>query len=201
MSPLAAPLVVLTGPIGSGKSTVGRLAVSGLSLRFVPEDVDSRPEDRRVLARYYKAVQRHAEALRAGTPDAASIAEARGVVYETQEHFIRKRSALLREGLAEGVGCLVERHPSDDIEIFSRRSLEEGLLDAAQFAALERLFATELAGIPRPLLTIFLHAEPARLRERIRRRGPPHEAAILRADTAYLAQLDRFYRAPLRRCE
>lgn len=200
MSPRATTLVVLTGPIGSGKSTVGRLAVSGLSLRFVPEDVDSRPEDRGVLARYYRAVQQFEEAASAGGGSPAALAAIREVVARTQEHFIRRRAALLREGLREGTGCLVERHPSDDIEIFSRRNLEKGLLTPSQFAGLERLFATEIADIPEPILTIFLYADPTRLRERIRRRGRPQETELLRPENPYLEELDRLYRGWFERC-
>ncbi len=194
------PLVVLTGPIGSGKSTVGRLAVQGLSLRFVPEDVDSLPEDREVLARYYGAVLEFEEERGARSADAAAIAAAREVVYRTQEHFIRRRAALLREATRGHAGCLVERHPSDDIEIFSRRNLEKGLLTEEQFADLERLSARELAEVPEPALTAFLHAEPARLRERIRHRGRPQEADLLRTDNPYLEELDRLYRSWFERC-
>jgi deoxyadenosine/deoxycytidine kinase len=194
MSPREPILVVLTGPIASGKSTVGRLAVAGTSLAFLAEDVDSLAEDREILARYYAAVEAFAILRRDGsTAGAPSEAELRNTVRKTQEHFISQRAALLRDRLRTGRGGLSERHPTDDIEIFSRRNLEEGLLTQAQFADLERLLDRELASLPRPSLQIFLHAEPARLRERIRHRGRPQEAELIRADNPYLEELGRLY--------
>lgn len=188
-------LVVLTGPIASGKSTVGRLAVSGTALAFLAEDVDSRAEDREVLARYYRAVEAYGPLRRADPSFAGSGAdEIRETIFRTQVHFITRRSAILRRHLSGGEsGGLSERHPMDDIEIFSRRNLEQGLLTPAQFADLGGLLERELAGIPPPALQIFLHCDPTRLRARIRRRGRPQEAELIRADNPYLEELGRLY--------
>jgi deoxyadenosine/deoxycytidine kinase len=187
-------LVVLTGPIASGKSTVGRLAVGGTSLAFLAEDVDSMAEDREILARYYTAVEEFATLRRdRSSAHATRAAELRETVRLTQVHFIRQRAAVLRERLRGGRGGLAERHPNDDIEIFSRRNLEQGLLTAEQFASLEQLLGEELAGIPAPSLQVFLHAEPARLRERILHRGRPQEAELIRPDNPYLEELGRLY--------
>jgi len=189
-------LIVLTGPIASGKSTVGRLAVTGTPLAFLAEDVDSLAEDREILARYYAAVEGFEALRREGAPadDARAIA-CREAVFKTQEHFITGRAALLRERLRAGRGGLSERHPTDDIEIFSRRNLERGLLTREQFADLERLLERQLSGLPSPALQIFLHAEPGRLRERIRRRGRPQEIELIREDNPYLEELGRLYEA------
>ncbi|MFN0150366.1 MAG: deoxynucleoside kinase [bacterium] len=197
-----APLVVLTGPIASGKSTVGRLAVGDTSLAFYPEDVDSRAEDRAVLARYYDAVARYAEIR---DPLAASnrtlVEAAREAVHATQVHFITRRASLLRGALVGGRGGVAERHPRDDIEIFSRRNLREGLLTEEQFASLETLLAHEMADVPEPVLHVFLHAETAALRQRIRRRGRAQEADLIRPENRYLEELNALYEDWFRRCE
>lgn len=197
-----APLVVLTGPIASGKSTVGRLAVAETSLAFYPEDVDSRAEDRAVLARYYAAVAQFAEIRDpSSATQASAVRAAREAVEATQVHFIRRRSALLRGALREGHGGIAERHPRDDIEIFSRRNLSQGLLTREQFASLEALLARELDGIPAPALHVFLHAETAVLRERIARRGRPQEGDLIRADNPYLEELNALYEDWFARCD
>jgi deoxyadenosine/deoxycytidine kinase len=211
MSSLVPALVVLTGSIGSGKSTVGRLAVAETDLDFIAEDVDSLEEDRRVLDSYYAAVAEFSRAAaesgaqRGGRADRSRSAprppeRIRAVVFDTQAHFIRRRSATLRERLAAGRSGLAERHPNDDIEIFSRRSLEQGLLRAADVEELRRLAARELDGVPDPSLAVFLHADPIRLRERIARRGRPQERDLIRADNPYLDELDRLYADWFERC-
>jgi len=197
-----APLVVLTGPIASGKSTVGRLAVGGTTLEFYPEDVDSRSEDRAVLARYYAAVAQYAGIRDPGSPAAAPLVRsAREAVEATQVHFIKRRASLLRSAMHGGHGGVAERHPRDDIEIFSRRNLSQGLLTEEQFSSLEALLARELAGVPDPALHVFLHAETTVLRERIRRRGRPQENDLIRPDNPYLEELNALYVDWFRRCE
>jgi deoxyadenosine/deoxycytidine kinase len=196
-----ARFAVLTGPIASGKSTIGRLAVQGTSFPFVCEDVDSSPADREVLARYYRAVQEFETlASAAREPDAGALAAARAVIFRTQEHFIRKRAVPLRGRALEGHGGLVERHPSDDIEVFSRRNLAKGLLTEDQFAALGKLMEAELTGVPPPMLTIFLHASPGRLRERIRLRARPQEIDLVDPGNLYLEELDELYERWFARC-
>jgi len=194
-------LVVLTGPIASGKSTVGRLAVAGTRLAFLAEDVDSRAEDRDVLAGYYDAVAE----FQAGGSDGASVPAARAeaireTIFRTQVHFITRRAAILRHHLRGEGGGLSERHPMDDIEIFSRRNLQQGLLTPEQFADLGRLLALELTEIPPPALQIFLQCEPAHLRTRIRKRGRPQEAELIRRDNPYLEELGRLYDEWYERC-
>jgi len=193
--------VVLTGPIASGKSTIGRLAVEGTAFPFIPEDVDSLSEDREVLAGYYRAVAAFEELLAdARTADPALVAAAQEAVFRTQQHFIGRRAARLRASAREGVGGLVERHPSDDIQVFSRRNLSRGLLTIDQFASLEAMMESELAGLPSPILTVFLHADADRLRERIGRRGRPQEAGLTRPENSYLEELNALYTSWHERC-
>lgn len=204
VNPNSVRFVVLTGPIASGKSTIGRLAVLGTSLPFIPEDVDSREEDRQILTGYYDAVAAY-ESLAAGTgaPHASfpTVEAVREVVLRTQEHFIARRAGRLREQVRAGIGGLVERHPSDDVEVFSRRNLEKGLLTREQFESIVGMMEHEMSGVPAPTLTIFLHADPAQLRERIRRRGRPQEVDLLRADNTYLEELNALYERWQERCQ
>jgi deoxyadenosine/deoxycytidine kinase len=193
-------LIVLTGSIASGKSTVGRRAVLETRLRFIPEDVDTHEEDRRVLDAYYTAV---ADFAREGAGKAASsrtTEDIRAVVFATQAHFIRRRAATLRRHASEEGGSLVERHPYDDLEVFSRRNVEQGLLAGHDLVELRRLAEDELKGVPPPALVIFLHADPARLRERIARRGRSQERDLVRPDNPYLDELSRLYADWFARC-
>jgi deoxyadenosine/deoxycytidine kinase len=162
--------------------------------------VDSREEDREVLRRYYGAVEEFETLDAAARGAEARVDACRAAVLATQEHFIRRRAALLRSALREIAAGLAERHPTDDIEVFSRRNLERGLLTAAQFEALTRLMAAELGDVPAPRLHLFLHAAPARLRERIRARGRAQEADLLRAENPYLEELNRLYEEWHARC-
>ncbi len=196
-------LIVLTGSIASGKSTVGRLTVLETDLRFIPEDVDSLDADRRVLDAYYAAVADFARGAPPGGTGSGSCRtteDIRAVVLATQAHFIRRRAATLREHLAIGGGALVERHPYDDIEVFSRRNVEQGLLSATDLDQLGRLADSELNRVPAPRLVVFLHADPLRLRERIARRGRPQERDLVRPDNPYLDELGLLYAGWYERC-
>ncbi len=190
----ASELLVITGPIASGKSTIGFRVADESDFRFFPEDVDSASLDREVLARYYRAVEIF-DQLKSRDDEAsrARMEEARQHVYETQVHFIRKRSEILRRIVAEGAKAVVERHPWDDIHIFSRRNVNYGLLTAGQFESIYWLAEAEIQGIPAPRVMVFLSASPGSLRARIEKRGRVQEKELLAPDNPYLEEIAELY--------
>jgi deoxyadenosine/deoxycytidine kinase len=194
---MAAPgLLVITGPIASGKSTIGSRVGAETGLTFFPEDVDSHPADRDVLERYYRAVEAfESPGVREEPGAEARLRKAREDVYETQVHFIRKRAAILRRITAAGRPAVVERHPWDDLHVFSRRNLDRGLLAPEQYEALCALAEREIAGCPAPRLIVFLCADADSLRRRIRKRGRPQERDLLNPNNPYLAEIAALYEA------
>ncbi len=190
----ASELLVITGPIASGKSTIGFHVAKESDYQFFPEDVDSASLDREVLARYYHAVEVFNELKeRTDARSRAGVEEARRHVYDTQVHFIRKRSEILRRIVAEGAKAIVERHPWDDIHIFSRRNVNYGLLTGDQFEAIYRLAESEIEGIPSPRVMVFLAAELQNLRGRIEKRGRVQEKELLSPDNPYLEEIAGLY--------
>jgi deoxyadenosine/deoxycytidine kinase len=186
--------LVITGPIASGKSTIGFRVAEESRFRFFPEDVDSALLDREVLARYYRAVELFERLKDSGDDESrAARHEARRHVYETQVHFIRKRSEILKRIVAEGTRAVVERHPWDDIHIFSRRNVNYGLLTRDQFEAIYRLAEAELRGIPPPRVMVFLSARPRNLRARIKKRGRVQEKDLLSPENPYLEEIAELY--------
>ncbi|MCK4546174.1 MAG: deoxynucleoside kinase [Candidatus Eisenbacteria sp.] len=186
--------LVITGPIASGKSTIGFRVAELSDYEFFQEDVDSSPVDRDVLARYYRAVELFNNLKDRTDPiSRKAVEEARRDVYDTQVHFIRKRSTILKRIAAEGIRAVIERHPWDDIRIFSRRNLNYGLLTAGQFDSLTELVRTEIEGIADPRVMVFLSAAPSNLRARIARRGREQERELLSPDNPYLEEIADLY--------
>lgn len=187
-------LIVITGPIASGKSTIGALVAEESDFQFFPEDVDTAPLDREILARYYRAVEVFDRV--GGLDDRASraaVEEARRDVYATQVHFIQKRSLILEQIVREGRRAVVERHPWDDIHVFSRRNLKYGLLTPEQFDSLRQRVETEIRGIPAPRAIVFLCAQPGSLRRRIANRAREQEKDLLSPGNPYLEEIAELY--------
>jgi len=65
-------------------------------------------------------------------------------------------------------------------------------IDAQEFELFERLFKIMYPVLPQPELLIYLHAQPKRLLENIRKRGRTFETKI---DAAYLTKIDSAYLA------
>jgi deoxyadenosine/deoxycytidine kinase len=190
----ASELLVITGPIASGKSTIGFQVAEESDFTFFPEDVDTAPVDREILARYYDAVEIFGELKdRDDAHSVRRLEEAQRHVFETQIHFIRKRSEILKRIVAEGAKAVVERHPWDDLHIFSRRNVNYGLLTRDQFESIYRLAEAEILGIPIPRVMVFLSAEPRNLRARIRKRGRIQEKELLSPDNPYLEEIAELY--------
>jgi len=187
-------LLVITGPIASGKSTIGFLVAEDTRFRFFPEDVDTSPLDREILARYYQAVEAfHGVRDRGDASSRAALERARDDVYDTQVHFIEKRSSILETIARGGIRAVVERHPWDDLHVFSRRNLRQGLLTAEQFESLKRLVTARIQGLPEPRVMVFLSAKPGNLRARIVKRGREQEKELLSPDNCYLEEIGSLY--------
>lgn len=155
--------VVVEGPIGAGKTTLARRLAARLSADLVLEQ----PAENPFLSRFYQDMPRYA--------------------LPTQLFFLFQRARML-EPLAQP-------------DMFGRAVVADFLLDKDPLFARITLSAEELAlylkiyealrpRAPAPDLVIYLHARPATLIERVKRRAAGFERGI---SEEYLAMLAESY--------
>ena len=155
--------IVVEGPIGVGKTSLAKR----LAERMEAETLLERPEQNPFLARFYQDMPRWA--------------------LPTQLFFLFQRMNQLRElaqlSLFSGVTVadfLLEKDP-----LFARLTLA-----SEEMALYQQIYDTLKLQVPQPDVVIYLHAEPAVLAERVRRRAAEFERGL---STDYLAVLAEQY--------
>ncbi len=156
-------LIVTEGPIGAGKTSLGRLLADELGARLLLEVVEENP----FLEGFYRDPERYA--------------------FGTQTFFLLSRYKQLQE-LTQG-SLFYDATVAD--YLFDKDFILASLnLQGDEWELYQTLYTQLSPKLPRPDLTVYLRASPELLLERIARRGRPFEQDI-KAD--YLRRLGRAY--------
>lgn len=155
--------IVIEGPIGVGKTSLARRLAATLGAELVLEQAESNP----FLERFYR--------------------DPAGAALPAQLHFLFQRvqqlTALRQDDL------FATQHVSDYL-LEKDRLFARVILDEAEFALYEQIYARMVTDPPRPDLVVYLQAPVDVLLERINRRGIRSEQFIERT---YLEKLNDAY--------
>jgi deoxyguanosine kinase len=155
--------IVIEGPIGVGKTSLARRLAATLGAELVLEQAESNP----FLERFYR--------------------DPAGAALPAQLHFLFQRvqqlTALRQDDL------FATQHVSDYL-LEKDRLFARVILDEAEFALYEQIYARMVTDPPRPDLVVYLQAPVDVLLERINRRGIRSEQFIERP---YLEKLNDAY--------
>lgn len=149
MEGVTAPFLVVTGSVGSGKSTLVRRLAVHFEIPYFPE----RPEDNPFF----------------GLPDENSL--------QAELWFLNESIAACRAASSRA-GGVVERVPAEHLEIFAAHRCNEGWLSPRERSLLDETYAAS-GPLPRPPdLLIHLELGPETARDRVRQRQRRGEEAI-----------------------
>ena len=165
-------LLGVAGMVGCGKTTLARGLTSRFGLQLALESVDA---GNPWLGKFY------------GSADGM-----RAYGMHLQLHFLATRFAAMRRMRAAGGSWVLDRTWYEDAEIFARGLVEQGYMNADDWALYQQLYA-ELLHAPAarpPRLILYLHGPLDTILERIHTRGRPHERD---ADPEYFVRLHARY--------
>jgi deoxyadenosine/deoxycytidine kinase len=159
-------LIGLSGPVGTGKSTIVTDLASHLGFKAWPERVAGNPFFTRFLD---------------GKAEWAFCSQAAFLINATED---------AANARGEGVGGVLERPPQEMLGVFVRTLAEDELLNPHEVRLLTELVALSerLSGVPDVL--VVLRATPETLLERIRARGATDKNAYSPGD---LEQFSKAY--------
>jgi deoxyadenosine/deoxycytidine kinase len=155
--------IVIEGPIGVGKTSLAHLLAKELNAKLILEKAEENP----FLKEFYKDPGRYS--------------------FQTQIFFLLSRFRQLQELRQVD---LFERCILTDYFFPKDRMFASINLDPSELALYDQLYRLLNPEVPVPDLVIFLQAESAVLKERIRQRGFDYETPILED---YLESVNRAY--------
>jgi deoxyadenosine/deoxycytidine kinase len=143
--------IAIEGPIGVGKSSLGKILAQKYASRLVKEEVEGNP----FLERFYENPRKFA--------------------FQTQLFFLLSRYRQQRE-LAQGdlfeAGLVCDYTLAKD-KIFALINLEDD-----EISLYESIYKLLVSTLPKPDLVIYLQARPEVLLSRVRKRGIAYERNI-----------------------
>lgn len=165
-------VILISGNISAGKSTVSELLAEHLGVRLFKESVDDNP----FLDQYYKDGERWA--------------------FTTQVYFLCRRLDDIRKALADD-NYILDRSIYEDKEIFANIQFENKLMTLAEYQTYLHLFDTmmaelnELALERRPDLLIHLEGSIETILHRWKKRS--RECEMQDGMVEYLTDLNKRY--------
>lgn len=148
----SSPHIVVTGPLGVGKTSVAELLAAALGIAPRLHDFMKNP----YLPLFYE--------------------DSRAWSFRSQMFFFAQ--ALADHQTARAFGGIQDYSFYDVHKIFSRSLASQNLLDSTEFGILEAMFNATNGLLSPPDLAVVLLASPAALKDRITRRGRPLEQSV-----------------------
>ena len=159
-------LITVVGNIGAGKTSLTNALARELGWQAGYEVVQENP----YLSDFYGDMRRWS--------------------FHLQVFFLSQRFAQHQALVEAGTPSVQDRSVYEDLEIFCRALFRQGFLDARDLAQYEDLHRQLVTLIAPPDLIIYLRADTATLKRRIRIRNRDFEQTI---DPDYLALLNELY--------
>jgi deoxyadenosine/deoxycytidine kinase len=162
---LSEPVIVFSGNLAAGKSTLASLVGGELGARVFPESTADNP----FLSRFYQ--DRSTWAL------------------QLETYFLARRSRQLLDASEAAVPAILDRSFYES-RIFIESGWDSGLVPPDSYAVLRELEGALGRLLPRPALLVYLHAPVPVLYGRLRTRARPFERSV---GLSYLSDLQARY--------
>jgi deoxyadenosine/deoxycytidine kinase len=158
--------VIISGNIGSGKSSLTGLLSKQLGWKAFHEVVDNNP----YLEDFYYDMKKWS--------------------FHLQVFFLSKRFKHHQEIINDSCSVVQDRSIYEDVDIFARNLYEQGLMEPRDYRNYSELFGIMVDFLNPPSLIVYLQASVDTLLQRISLRGRDYEQKISKE---YLLQLNALY--------
>ena len=159
--------VIISGNIGSGKSSLTQLLSKQLGWKAFLEREDDNP----YLKDFYFDMKKWS--------------------FHSQVFFLSKRFKHQQEMTDNPCSVIQDRSIYEDVEIFARNLYEQGLMETRDYHNYRELFEIMENFLTPPHLIIYLQASVSTLKKRINQRGRNFEKEI---SVNYLERLNKLYK-------
>ncbi len=158
--------IIISGNIGSGKSSLTKLLSKRLGWKAFYEVVEDNP----YLADFYYDMKKWS--------------------FHLQIFFLSKRFQHHQTIVRDPSSVVQDRSIYEDVDIFAKNLYEQGFMDSRDYHNYRELFSIMVDFLSPPNLIIYLQASVNTLKKRIALRGRDYEKKISRD---YLEQLNALY--------
>jgi len=158
--------VIISGNIGSGKSSLTELLSEQLGWKAFHEVVEDNP----YLEDFYYNMKKWS--------------------FHLQVFFLSKRFKHHQEIVNDSCSVVQDRSIYEDVDIFARNLYEQGLMEARDYHNYSELFGIMVDFLTPPSLIVYLQASVDTLKQRISLRGRDYEQKISKE---YLSKLNILY--------
>ena len=158
--------VIISGNIGSGKSSLTELLSEQLGWKAFHEVVEDNP----YLEDFYYNMKKWS--------------------FHLQVFFLSKRFKHHQEIVNDSCSVVQDRSIYEDVDIFARNLYEQGLMEVRDYHNYSELFGIMVDFLTPPSLIVYLQASVDTLKQRISLRGRDYEQKISKE---YLSKLNILY--------
>ena len=161
--------IIISGPIGCGKSTLAQFLQALTGFKIYDENIDNHP----LIQNFYKDMKKHA--------------------YELQIFLLGRRNSDHLTIANSKEGAIQVRPIYEDYSIFAPYLHNIGAISDEEYEKYKTVFRIYAEKLPNPDLLCYLRTSPNVIRERIRARNLLYEGDLLKQDNTYLDDMHRYY--------
>jgi deoxyadenosine/deoxycytidine kinase len=172
-------MILISGNIATGKTTLARRVAQELGYRLIEEDVEGND----FISKFYSDMPRWA--------------------LHSQLYFLLARAEEMQKATERGENFVIDRSPSEDVNVFSKNLLRAGVLSPAEYDLIRRVYATIRYLEDKIKICVYLYDDSEKILSRVRHRANQYENGITedyieRTNTLYTEWRDsEFFRDPI----